>query len=271
MTITSSRPATPSYVPSRRTVLRAAAWTAPAVTVAVAVPAYAACSQPAVTGSIDWDARSGLAFSTSNDRTRASATYSRAGAAPLVLSVSTKYVGSMIMGSRGNAANQNFNRPSRVGGLPLGGLAMHQSNTRRNPRQWWWDGDRRQDRGEYTFTFNRPVKNLSFYLTDIDSASGDFLDAVELSSGFVQQERAGRVTGAGTSSTPYKSNASNVAQDNVSGGGGNVRVLYPGPVSSFTVTYWNVQDSFETDTDQITFISDLSFEYSPLDGCAPLA
>ena len=47
MTITSSRPATPdSYVPSRRTVLRAAAWTAPAVSVAVAVPAYAAASSP---------------------------------------------------------------------------------------------------------------------------------------------------------------------------------------------------------------------------------
>ena len=58
MTITSSRPATPdSYVPSRRTVLRAAAWTAPAVSVAVAVPAYAACSPAsAVTASylLDW-------------------------------------------------------------------------------------------------------------------------------------------------------------------------------------------------------------------------
>ena len=45
MSTTSVEPATPtSYVPSRRTVLRAAAWTAPAVSVAVAVPAYAACS-----------------------------------------------------------------------------------------------------------------------------------------------------------------------------------------------------------------------------------
>lgn len=43
MSTTSVEPATPaSYVPSRRTVLRAAAWTAPAVSVAVAVPAYAA-------------------------------------------------------------------------------------------------------------------------------------------------------------------------------------------------------------------------------------
>ena len=42
---TTTRPVTPAlHVPSRRTVLRAAAWTAPAVSVAVAVPAYAACS-----------------------------------------------------------------------------------------------------------------------------------------------------------------------------------------------------------------------------------
>ena len=43
---TTTRPVTPAlHVPSRRTVLRAAAWTAPAVSVAVAVPAYAAASR----------------------------------------------------------------------------------------------------------------------------------------------------------------------------------------------------------------------------------
>ena len=56
---TTTRPVTPAlHVPSRRTVLRAAAWTAPAVSVAVAVPAYAACSPASVVDAtsylLDW-------------------------------------------------------------------------------------------------------------------------------------------------------------------------------------------------------------------------
>jgi hypothetical protein len=259
---------TTSHITSRRTVLRAAAWTAPAVSVAVAVPAYAACSQPAVAGAIDWDAPSGVRFSVANDRRSASATYTRAGAAPLVVTMSTNYVNSMQVGSR-EGGNQNFTRPWRIGGLPIGGLAMHQYNTRKNPRP---EKDRRTDRGEYAFVFSRPVTNLSFYLTDIDAAAGDFRDAVELTSGFAQLERASRVDGAGTQGTPYKSNTAGTLQDNAFGGGGNVRVQYAGPVSAFTITYWNIQDAFDkdTDTDQQTFISDLSFQYSPLEGCGPL-
>ena len=273
--MSSSRATMSQITPSRRAVVRASAWSTPAILVAVAAPASAACSQVDVSGVLDWDG-SGVSFSRADDRRSASATYTKAGAAPLTLTISTHYVEMMRIGPE-TGSSTNFDRPARVGNLgtsavPIGGLKLHQSNHRSKPLNENGKGNanaRRTDRGEYTFTFDRDVKNLSFAITDIDSTTGDFRDAVELTPGFAFSNRAGGVAGTGTTTDPFKSNQANLPADNVTGSSGNVTITYPGLVRSFTITYWNVQDDFTTDTDQAAFITDMSFDYSPTSGCSP--
>lgn len=250
--------------PSRRTVIRAAAWTAPAVSIAVAAPAHAACSSTTtnVQGTLDWDG-SGVSFSRAGDRLSASATYTRSGADPLVLTVQASYVGAMKVGAE-SGANTNFDRQAQIGGLTVGGLKLHQSNTLAAPRP---QRERRQDHGVYTFTFDRAVKNLSFDITDIDSASGDFRDALDLTSGFSIVSKASGVAGTGTATDPFQADKSNAPADNTTGGAGNVRLTYAGAIQSFSITYWNIANDFTADTDQATFLSDMSFTYASTAGC----
>ncbi|GIM65404.1 hypothetical protein Pve01_85880 [Planomonospora venezuelensis] len=278
MSTTSVEPATPtSYVPSRRTVLRAAAWTAPAVSVAVAVPAYAACSPAAapVQGVIDWDATTGSRwnrrsiFSRDSDSRGGSYTLSQPGADPLLVTVRAGYENSMRP-----LTGWTMRTHSPVGGLAnVSGLCLAQYNLGDNART----SNRRLDRGTYTFTFARPVTNLYFTVTDIDSLPGDYLDMIEVSAVVPHTEmgpKGAGVKGAGTTASPYTaingnrqvpdpaSNAGNVAADS-----GNVRVQFPGAVSSFTITYWNDVAQFTEDTTQGVWISDMSFQYSPSATC----
>jgi hypothetical protein len=277
MTITSSRPATPdSYVPSRRTVLRAAAWTAPAVSVAVAVPAYAACSNVSpVTGVVDWDATTGsgrnrrAVFSPSDSR-GGTYTLSQTGADALSVKVAAGYENNM------RPLDQwTMRTHSPVGGLSgVSGLCLAQYNSRSTARA---AKDRRLDRGTYTVTFGRPVTNLFFTVTDIDSLPGDYIDKIELSAVVPHAEmgqKGAGVTGAGTLASPYTPiNGNRQVPDpassagNVSASSGNVRVQFPGAISSFTLTYWNDVAQFTEDTTQGVWISDMSFQYSPSATC----
>lgn len=276
MTTTPVGPATPtSYVPSRRTVLRAAAWTAPAVSVAVAVPAYAACSNVSqVTGVVDWDATTGSGWNRRSvfrrtDSRGGSYTVSQPGADSLVVTVSAGYENSMKP-----LDDWTMRTHSPVGGLTnVSGLCLAQVNSRAKALK----SDRRQDRGTYTFTFGRPVTNLYFTVTDIDSLPGDYWDMIELSAVVPHTEMGAKgagVRGAGTVASPYTAiNGNRQVPDpassagNVPASSGNVRVQFLGAVSAFTITYWNDVDRFTEDTSQGVWISDMSFQYSPSATC----
>lgn len=276
MSTTSVEPdATTSHTPSRRTVLRAAAWTAPAVSVAVAVPAYAACSNASlVTGVVDWDAATGSGWNrrpvfSRTDSRGGSYTLSQPGAASLLVTVSAAYENEM------RPLDQwTMRTHSPVGGLAnVSGLCLAQINNRAKALK----SNRRQDRGTYTVTFGRPVTNLYFTVTDIDSSSGDYLDMIELSAVVPHTEMGAKgagVKGAGTTVSPYTAiNGNHQVPDPASSTGnapassGNVRVQFPGAVSSFTITYWNDVDRFTEDTSQGVWISDMSFQYSPTATC----
>ncbi len=275
-TTTPSPTASASYVPSRRTVLRAAAWTAPAVSVAVAVPAYAACSPAsAVSGVVDWDARTGsgrnrrAVFSRTDSR-NGSFTLSQSGADALSVKVAASYSNDM------RPLDQwTMRTHSPVGGLSgVSGLCLAQYNNRSTARA---AKDRRLDRGTYTVTFGRPVTNLFFTVTDIDSLPGDYIDKIELSAVVPHTELGAKgagVTGAGTLVSPYTPINDNrrvpdpaSSAGNVSADSGNVRVQFPGAISSFTITYWNDVAQFTEDTTQGVWISDMSFQYSPSAVC----
>ena len=213
MTITSSRPATPdSYVPSRRTVLRAAAWTAPAVSVAVAVPAYAAASSPVACADASYQVRWASHYNAQSGPAVAglvsAAGAGTVGSAALTLSVTSRFFGDMEAGSSATADGtySNLARLARatVGGTTMRGLTIMQ---RAKPGVTSFSGTRSSHRQELTLVFNRPVSNLKFKLTDIDSMDppagqrpvpGPHLGV----SGAPSGTRAGGLSGAGTSGRP---------------------------------------------------------------------
>jgi hypothetical protein len=284
MTVTSSRPATPdSYVPSRRTVLRAAAWTAPAVSVVVAVPAYAAASGPVACADANYEIRWASHFNVQS-KTAVAGLVSAAGSgavgsAPLTMVVSSQFFGSMVAGSTGGYSNLALS-PGNVGGTGRKGLTLMQRATVGE-----FSTPRSNHRQEITLTFSRPVRNLSFKLSDIDAKTeesrweryrvgrewrwreikrGQYQDRVWLS-GNPAGAKPGTVTGAGTSTDPWRSTSTNVELDPVSGTNGNVTVSYAGrpAAQSYKLTYWNDQEGELTaQALQGIFLTDLTFTAS---------
>jgi hypothetical protein len=252
--------------PTRRTVTRAAAWSVPVIAVASAAPAFAASPCDPRTGQrLDWDGSSVAYTRTSNTVAKAVLDPDGPGPVPaLTLDVTAGYAGNMKSGYENpgtNTPHPNFRVSSPVGGLGVSGLSLWQATTSDTPQG-------RSDRGTYTFTLSRPVSNLQFTITDIDSQSGDFWDVVQLAPGYSVVSQAGTLSsdnnGIGGAQRFYASGQS-APVDNTSGTGGNLTVRYAGPVSVFSITYWNGAASFDTnvDQDQAVYISDLTFDYKP--------
>lgn len=92
-------------------------------------------------------------------------------------------------------------------------------------------------RATATFTFSRPVTNLSFSIGDIDGGRGhSWSDRVSLSSGFTVTSLASGVTGSGTAASPFAPNGSTSLSYTQTTG--NVTVNYAS-ASSFTLTLAN--------------------------------
>ena len=246
MTITSSRPATPSYVPSRRTVLRAAAWTAPAVSVAVAVPAYAACSPAsAVTASylLDW----GVTPWTKTSDTTGVATVATSTAGGQPLNVTFNSTGPRSLNR--SAVNLTVPAQSNLGGLGNGARGLRLDHAAALTTGI--------DNGQsLTISFERPVSGLSFTITDIDSQDGGWWDQVSLS-GQRTATRAPGVRGAGTDASPWRQREGTSAIG-ATNGDGNVRVTYTAPVSSIVLKFW----TSVTGGTQLINLTDFSFTSS---------
>ena len=244
--------------PSRRSVTRAAAWTVPVIAVAATAPAYAAsCPGERVTSN-------GSVTSYSRDSSiKWRGTFDADGTGPKpsnVLTIDATYDAGMAVRNDGpNGTFDNFTILSPVGGLGTAGIVMAQRPTVDTPTAPL------AAKGNYKFTFTRPVSNLSFTLTDIDSASGDFLDAVELTPGFTWSNRASGLTGVGTAANPFKQTTPDVNADNSNGSAGNVTITYAGPLSTFTISYGNQAATFAAgvDQDQVVTITNIAFEYQP--------
>ncbi len=240
--------------PTRRTVTRVAAWSVPVIAVATTAPAYAAsCASVRATtshitavnrvSSVEWNA-----------------TFDVDGNGPLpgnVMTAKATYDSGMNVRNDGpNGTNDNFTVAGSVGGLNTSGLVMAQRATTSSPSGAL---------GHYLFSFSKPVSNLSFTLTDIDSTTGDFWDSVWLTGSFTSSNKASGLQGVGTSASPFKQVGGNSAVDNSSGSGGNVTISYPGPISSFQINYSNVATSFSSrlDPDQVVTIANIAFDFQP--------
>jgi hypothetical protein len=251
MTITSSRPDTPdTYVPSRRTVLRAAAWTAPAVSVAVAVPAYAACS-PASAVSSTYKLQWGTGTYTRSSAASGSASVPGSGVGAQPVNV---FVTSTVTSTKVKPTAQNL-----VGSAQ--GLELHHGSPVTAGRE---------NRQTVTFTFSRPVSGLAFKITDIDSQSRGWYDRVALSGSrnfAVNQHtenwwgwtvRRDNILGTGTLDNPWYLWDSNTVVGNTGDDRGDVRVAYNEPVTTIALDYW----TSVAGSNQRIWLSDFSFTSS---------
>lgn len=251
--------------PSRRSVVRGVAWSVPVVSVAATAPAFAASPcQTRYPYRLDWGTTS---YSRTNAR-NASASVSSTGGTPVAVTFAS------VSSSTANVPDpaRNLTVPSNtgmgttadpvvtsLGGRPgeRGVMVYHASST-----------IGRANRQEVTITFGRPVRDLQFWITDIDTiTSPAYSDRVELvgrnANGVVVPFGSANdgVTGAGSEGSPWQRAANSNVSENAAGAQTLVSFATPSPsdatdVKSLVLTYWNATGG--TQYHRI-FLGDLSF------------
>lgn len=254
--------------PSRRTVVRSAAWTVPIVAVSAAAPAYAAsCGTTSYDFALNWAT---VTYSTAT--TGAGATLTKTGTAsvtgPTGSSAVVATFTSTSFGDDTRTANNltvDAATYPNVGATGTTGLLLQHQGI---------SVGRNVSRQSLRIQFDRPVTGLVFTITDIDAnnaagnnQSGDFWDRVELTGNrtFTATGRGGAnfyVVGTGVAGTennnsegPWRMyNNSTVALDN-GDNSGNVKATYAAAVQDITLTYWNARGR----GNQAIFLSDFTF------------
>lgn len=261
--------------PSRRSVLRASAWSVPAIAVASAAPAFAASSCVDVDYAFSWSgagwnytpssiwspngAGSGIDTATPNTGALPPGQV----VDPLTLTVSNAFAGRMTGTEAGDGARNMRLSPFNVGALGHPGLTLLQ-RVNNNNSLGNSSAARRQHHQTMTFTFSRPVSNLSFTVTDIDQSNGQYHDRVEVAPAPAQTSQPSTVLGQGTTANPWRASA-NGNHDASTSPAGNAQVvrLSNAALSTFTITFWSDQSGTLTSQGiQGIFVSDLTFTAS---------
>ena len=254
----------PTLAPSRRAVVAGLAWSTPVVAASLAAPAFATSPRCFVTTTATWNsARYVRSSSTEGVYTFPDPD----GTGPLqgmTLTVSTSLGSNTRTGNQRATVNDNLRARA---GTTIGGatspLALHQSPIDNSKKT---DTLTDANKSVTTFTFTRQVTSLSFTITDIDSASNDFWDAVAVVSPTAYtatKTLPTQVTGAGTVTNPWQAANANLPVPNTSDAG-NVRVTFSAPLTTFAIHYWNRTALFSSniDGDQGIFISNLQLTYN---------
>ncbi len=254
-------PATPRSGVGRRAVLAAGAWATPVVAAGLAAPWAAASTCPPVTYALDWNLGATTTFSRSSATSAtAVATPAAGGGLPITVTLTSAFTSLMTPYSNIAIPVDNLDVTAyNVGGTGQHGLALAQYI-----RRIGFYSASRSYRQTLTIGFGVPVDGLSFTITDIDSNPGQFWDAVELTSAAAfTATRAATVTGAGTTASPWHSISATTPQDDQASALGNVGIVFTAPVSSLTLTYWNMQSNITVgDAPQAVYLSRFSFTYA---------
>jgi hypothetical protein len=241
---------------TRRTLVRGAAWSVPVVAVAATAPAYASSTCADGAYRLRWEQNYNENTRVATAELLSTSGTGAVGNAALTLTVSNKFNGSMQAGSTGGYSNLTTS-PGNIGGTGTRGLTIMQrvsTNPLPTPRE--------NQNQVVTLTFNRPVWNLAFTLTDIDSSSGQYQDRIFVSGAPASYTLQSQVQGAGTAGTPWQPTGPNLMQDPVRGNGGNVAVDYTGlpRAAVYTITYWNDQNNWLSANGlQGVFVSNMTF------------
>lgn len=254
--MSSLAPSSPAR-PSRRAVASALAWSVPVVAVGAAAPRAAASPCPPQAYTLDWSQSTGTVYTRSSSQS-GTAVVDPDGAgpvAPVTLSISSTLTGAMSTGNESGTQNQNLRvSPTTVGGTSSRGLQLEQTVTGSRS-----SAPGRSARQTVTFTFSEPIRDLRFTMTDIDATQGDFIDMVELSPGFTSAYDDRYLRGNGTQASPLRPvywgdrpTSSNL---------GNATITYAGPLTSFTIVYWNAESQFSNaDRNQIVTFTNFDFQ-----------
>ena len=251
---------------SRRRIVQGLAWSVPAVAASASAPAFAASARCFMTADIVW---SDLKYKRVSATSASYTTADPDGTGPMVpltLTIANTYKGSNIrFGRQDGSENENLAVRSGIVGGQTNPLVLHQAPVNNADKS-----DERNDANKTTttFTFDRPVTNLTFTITDIDSALRDFTDGVAVSSAspFTTTKANSTQTGlngSGTLADPWRPfSYDNSVPDSGTNGNGTVR--FAGEVTSFQIHYWNqtAASSRYIDGDQKIFISNLSLTYN---------
>ncbi|SEB67153.1 hypothetical protein SAMN04489844_0810 [Nocardioides exalbidus] len=193
--------------PTRRTMVRSAAWSVPVVAVAATAPAYAASCGNAET----------LSWSNYTDGTVFS---------------------SAMFGSTKLTLSQSGNLGSDSGKV------LYQDEGGVNPALRFYPTNGVDGSSiTVTLTFSRAVKNLSFTILDIDNANNGngstaWRDRIAVTGTPSSVSVGSRIQGAGTENSPYRS--SGTTQIDNSDPDGNVTLTWNGPLTSVTYRYFQI-------------------------------
>lgn len=233
--------------PSRRTIVRGAAWSVPVIAVATAAPAFAASPcDTSYSFRLDWGVTPYTPpASLTADPNRGVATVPpTANGTPGALDLSVTFASTLQNGTTRYDQNLNVLPTTGIGGLVPSqqGVAIRSSNTGAFNRTQ-----------TVSITFSRAVSNLSFSVVDIDRA-GNFNDRVSFNPLPTSYTRAATVSGNGayvtdpilspnTGAFRYTGLDLDGFEDTSSAG--VVTVNYAGGPSftSFDLIYWSTQTS----------------------------
>ena len=220
--------------PSRRSVVRGAAWSVPVVSAAVSAPAFAASPcETTYSYRLDWGT---TPYTKTGEDGQAVVAPPVAGPASLTVN----FISTVSNATTVKRPATNLSVPTT---LNPGGIGANERALRIEHASAITAG--RANRQMIAISFTRPVTGLTFTITDVDSSNSaangqtrnGWWDQVELS-GVRNATLASGLTGSGTQAAPWKmvSNNTNAGTNDPAG---NVTVTYPGEVSSITLTYWS--------------------------------
>jgi hypothetical protein len=248
--------------PSRRALVRGAAWATPVLAASFAAPALAVspdCTSEDVTLNWGFAQYRGTPSTTSTfttdvtfDPTPPNTTFPTLNS-PLTATIVHSYFGN-ARGADLNGTISTFN----VGGIGQVGYSVRQQIGR--------DGRTTPAPSDYQtiqFTFSESVSNLRFSITDIDRtwnrSTRDFIDGVSLTSTapFTASMPSGsQIMGTGTAASPWQNrNDGNKSED---GPGGQIDIAFTSAVQSFTIRYDNLgreSISWGVNNDQAVFVT----------------
>lgn len=252
--------------PSRRSVVRGVAWSVPVVSVAATAPAFAASPcQTLYPYRLDWGTTS---YTRTDARAAtASVTTTTTGGTPVPVTFRSVSVGDNVPDAARNLtvpANTGTGTTADPVVANLGGRAGERGVMLYHATS----AIGRPNRQEVTITFGRPVRNLQFWVTDIDTitspAYSDRVELIGLNAANVAVPFTSAndgVTGDGSQTNPWLRSTTGNVSENAAGAQTSVSFVKSSPadatdVKSLKLTYWNATGG--TQYHRI-FLGDLTF------------
>lgn len=219
--------------PSRRSFVRAAAWSVPVVSMGAAAPAFAASCNSFYDFRLDWGTTptptTTYVKNAATNVGTASVT-GPAGSVPIGVTFTSTFSNSPDRRATDNLTVPDVTNIGGSGPDERGLLISHSSV-----------GNSRDTRQTVVINFARPVTDLAFTMTDVDSVNGAWFDRVELTGTRTGAYDTDYVRGLGTEASPWRPTAS-TSPIGTTSPNGNVAVSYTAPVSSITLTFWSSEN-----------------------------